>query len=301
MPNVAAGALCAGFAFALAAVLAVVLAGVGGGFTASVGGLRRRSPYVAFATIMAAGLLAACISGGSGSAVCTAVGGASAGKWLAQRTDLASKRRLLAVLGSSAGLIAITGAFVRYFTTAAQAGTDRIELYVAVFSGALLFAASAIALFRLCQAMDTRAAACPGCAIVDMAALLLCAWLGYGFVTDDTQAFGFAALLATAGLAAALGVHLMMTVDDRYGRWFAVADGHRSNVRCGVAQRRVVQVHFEWRDDPMRLQPYDDFTQRWTLAEVGMDPSPRVAAASRSGNAPVTRERNRQRQRMPRG
>jgi H+-translocating NAD(P) transhydrogenase subunit beta len=190
----------------------------------------------------------------------------------------------LATIGcSSVGFVSLAGAFARYFSSAsiltAKDSGERIGLYVAVFAGALLLAASAIVFFRLRNAMrdavHAHISACPGCAVVDFAALLLCIWLGYGFVTEASPVIGLAVLLAAGGLAAALGVHLAMTVDDRYGLLHAVAGGrgqrsaHRSarsaNARCGVPRRRETLFRVEWRADAMDMRPADDFTQRWTL------------------------------------
>ncbi len=283
MPNVTAGAVCAGISFVAAAMLAVVLAGAGRSLAASAGG-QRFPRYVAWATIVGAALLAACIGGGSSGAVCTAFAGALAGAWLLQRTDLAKRPRFLAASGSGVGFVAIAGAFARYARSAAQAAPERFAMYIGVFAGALLLAASAIAFFRLRGPMNMRVAACPGCAVVDLTALLLCAWLGYGFVTDITQTFGLAALLATSGLAAALGAHLMMTVDDRFGLSFAAA-GDEHHFHCRVVQARAVGVRFE--------------TQRWTVAG-DVRTSRCMTAASRNGNRLAARERGRERPRVTR-
>jgi H+-translocating NAD(P) transhydrogenase subunit beta len=187
----------------------------------------------------------------------------------------------LATIGCcGVGVASLAGAFARYFSStsvlAAKHSGERIGLYVAVFAGALLLAASVIAFFRLRNTMrdavHAHISACPGCAVVDFAALLLCIWLGYGFVTEASPVIGLAVLLAAGGLAAALGVHLAMTVDDRYGLLHAVANGrrqhstHRSpSARCGVPRRRETLFHVEWRADAMDMRPTDDFTQRWTL------------------------------------
>lgn len=199
--------------------------------------------------------------------------------------ELSGRRRqsmvALATIGCcGVGFVSLAGAFARYFSSASvlapRDSGERIGLYVAVIAGALLVAASAIAFFRLRNAMrdavHAHINACPGCAVVDFVALLLCIWLGYGFVTEASPAIGFAVLLSAGGLAAALGVHLAMTVDDRYGLLQAVAGGRRqrsthrpASARCGVPRRRETLVRVEWRADAMDMRPADDFTQRWTL------------------------------------
>jgi NAD(P) transhydrogenase subunit beta len=195
----------------------------------------------------------------------------------------------LATIGCcGVGLVSLAGAFARYFSSAAiltaKDSGERIGLYIAVFAGALLLAASAIAFFRLRNAMrdavHAHISACPGCAVVDFVALLLCIWLGYGFVTEASPVIGLAVLLAAGGLAAALGVHLAMTVDDRYGLLHAAAHGRRrrtarsARARCSSARQRETLFRVEWRADVMQVQAADDFTQRWTLT---------VASKRRSG------------------
>lgn len=195
---------------------------------------------------------------------------------------------------SAVGLAALIGAFLRYFSAATSDSAERIGLYVAVFAGALLLAASALAFFRLRHAVRAavraHVAACPGCAVVDLVALLLCVWLGYGFVTDAEPMLGLAVLLAAGGLAAALGVHLAVTIDQRYG-WFggpvwAVASGRRvSGVHCGLPQRRAQEIQFEWRDEAMRIRPGDDFTQRWSVSIAATHGRPRIRASAMRGRS----------------
>ncbi|CAB3746732.1 NAD(P)(+) transhydrogenase (Re/Si-specific) subunit beta [Paraburkholderia solisilvae] len=209
----------------------------------------------------------------------------------------------LATIGCcGVGLFALAGAFTRYFSSAsslARNSTERIGLYVTVFSGALLLAASALAFLRLRNTMRdavrAHVSACPGCAIVDLAALLLCVWLGYGFVTEASPVLGFSVLLASGGLAAALGVHLAATVDDRYGLLNVVANGRRTrsshraaSPRCGLPWRRATLFHVEWRADAMNLRPADDFTQRWTLTVAS-----KHARAGETRGTGATRKRGR--------
>ncbi|MFM0156748.1 NAD(P)(+) transhydrogenase (Re/Si-specific) subunit beta [Paraburkholderia sediminicola] len=117
--------------------------------------------------------------------------------------------RLVALLGSVGGLAVMSGAFACYLSAAAQADGERIELYAAVFIGALIFATSAIEFCKLRGALALSVTAHPGHRIVNVLTLLLCGWLGYGFVTERVQPFGLPALLAMSALAVALGAHLM--------------------------------------------------------------------------------------------
>ncbi|GAB2901756.1 hypothetical protein GCM10027093_43360 [Paraburkholderia jirisanensis] len=218
----------------------------------------------------------------------------------AARAAVGGRRRKYVVFAtiacSAVGLAALIAAFVRYLSAATNGSAERIGLYLAVCAGALLLATSALAFFRLRHAVRAavraHVAACPGCALVDFVALLLCVWLGYGFVTDAAPMLGLAVLLAAGGLAAALGAHLTITIDQRYG-WFggpvwATASGRRiSGVHCGMPQRHALQVQFEWRDDAMDIRPGDDFTQRWTVSVAS------TQSRQRSSRAVATRGRSR--------
>ena len=156
--------------------------------------------------------------------------------------------RLVALLGGAMGLAAMAGAFARYLSAAAQADVERIELYAVVFIGALVFATSAIAFCKLRGTLDLSAAARPGHGIVNVSALLLCGWLGYGFVTEHAQPFGLAALLATSALAVALGTHLTINraySNDRDSHTHAFA-GHCQGF---AFDRHGLLARIEWHGD----------------------------------------------------
>ncbi|MFL9981711.1 NAD(P)(+) transhydrogenase (Re/Si-specific) subunit beta [Paraburkholderia sediminicola] len=166
--------------------------------------------------------------------------------------------RLVALLGSGMGLAVMVGGFACYLSAAAQANVERIELCAAVFIGALVFATSAIAFCKLRGVLDLRPVARPGHGIVNVSALLLCGWLGYGFVTEQAQPFGLAALFAMSMLAVALGTHLMTSREysnDRDSHCHAFAG------RCdGFAlERRGLLARIEW---------HGGEEQAWALREI---------------------------------
>ncbi|HEX3637252.1 MAG TPA: NAD(P)(+) transhydrogenase (Re/Si-specific) subunit beta [Paraburkholderia sp.] len=166
--------------------------------------------------------------------------------------------RLVALLGSAAGLAVVLGGFARYLSAASQANLERIELYAAVFIGALVFATSAIAFCKMRGTLDLSRAAHPGHGIVNVSALLLCGWLGYGFVTEQAQPFGLAALLAMSVLAAALGTHLMISREyskDRGSRIHAFA-GHCQGL---TVERHGLLARVEW---------HGGEEQAWALREI---------------------------------
>ncbi|WP_233836160.1 NAD(P)(+) transhydrogenase (Re/Si-specific) subunit beta [Paraburkholderia sp. ZP32-5] len=155
--------------------------------------------------MLAAGL------GASLNVIDAAVAGSALGAWRARGCDLTRRPGLVALLGSGMGLAVVSVGVARYLSVVARANTERIELYAAVFIGALIFAASAIAFCKLRGALQLEAVARPGHHVVNLFAVLLCGWLGYGFVTEQAQPVGLAALLAMSALAAAMGVHLMVS------------------------------------------------------------------------------------------
>jgi H+-translocating NAD(P) transhydrogenase subunit beta len=180
------------------------------------------------------------------------------------------RARLVALSGSAAGLAVMLGGFARYLSAASPASAGRIELYAAVFIGALVFATSAIAFCKMHGALASNTAAHPGHRIVNVSALLLCGWLGYGFVTEQAQPFGLAALLAMSVLAAALGTHLMISREfaaDRNSPAHAFA-GH---CQCLAVAQRGLLARIEW---------HGGDEQAWALREITPD-SVRAAAYRR--------------------
>ncbi|NPT55921.1 NAD(P)(+) transhydrogenase (Re/Si-specific) subunit beta [Paraburkholderia elongata] len=172
--------------------------------------------------------------------------------------------RLVALLGSAMGLAVMLGGFACYLSAKAQANVERIELYAAVFIGALVFATSAIAFCTLRGTLDLSAAARPGHGIVNVSALLLCGWLGYGFVTEQAQPLGLAALLAMSVLAAALGTHLMTNraYPNNPGAHVLAGCCHaRRHTRCYTLKlkRQRLLARIEW---------HGGEEQTWALREI---------------------------------
>ncbi|REG50351.1 NAD(P) transhydrogenase beta subunit [Paraburkholderia sp. BL6669N2] len=248
--------------------LAVVFASVLAVALAAVGQLpverrpKRRPDWHAGALAAAlAGLFAAGI-GASDGVVGAAVAGAVLGAWLVRRRNLTRRPRLVALLASSMGLAVMSGGFARYLSSSAQANVERVELCVAVFIGALIFATSATAFCKLRGALRLSVVARPGHGIVNLFALLLCGWLGYGFVTEPAQPFGLAALLAMSALACAMGVHLMLSREYSDSH----EHGHDSSTLAFAARchsltmgKHGLFARIEWRGGE---------EQTWTLRDV---------------------------------
>ncbi|SEA96467.1 NAD(P)(+) transhydrogenase (Re/Si-specific) subunit beta [Paraburkholderia sartisoli] len=182
--------------------------------------------------------------------------------------DLLHRPGFLTLLGSGVGLMVTGAGFARYLLATMPVGIERVESCVAVFIGGLVFAGCAIAFFKLHGLLVDRNAAFPGYKIVNVVALLLCAWLGYAFVTEDTHNFDVAALFAMSLLAAALGAHMMTAADhEPHAPAFAIP-GARVHARCGVMHRRGILERIELRGDPSHIVPGDDFsTPCWSLRD----------------------------------
>lgn len=153
--------------------------------------------------------------------------------WLAflrRERDPERGPQLGALLGSGFGVALASIGVARYLLTTTRESTERIGLFAAVLFGALIFSLCAIAFCKLRGALHIEALARPGHHVVNLVALLLCAWLGYSFVTEQAQPCGIAALLASGALAVAMGAHLMLS------REYAGDTAHAAN-RDGCSLR----------------------------------------------------------------
>ncbi|MBP0596356.1 NADP transhydrogenase subunit beta [Paraburkholderia sp. LEh10] len=169
----------------------------------------------------------------------------------------------------------------------AWSGLERLELYVFVFAGALLFAIAATTLVgRLTHNRPNIRQGAAGDKIVDIVALGLCIWLGYAFVDEPAQIPGIAALFAVSLLAAALGAHVMLTTHE-----------HHAPAHCGMTARRGASLRVAWDGDAARMQPADDFTQRWSWTSSRRRTQPCCASSARHTHMTHATMRVRSRQR----
>ncbi|OAJ53144.1 NADP transhydrogenase subunit beta [Paraburkholderia ginsengiterrae] len=225
-------------------------------------------PVAALAGLFAAGV------GASVGLAGTAVASALFGVWLAHGRNLTRWSKLVSLSGSVLGLAVVLGGFARYLSSA-QADVERLELCAAMFIGALIFATSAIVFCKLLGALQRDAMTRPGHDIANLFALLLCGWLGYGFVTEQARPFGFAALLAMCALACAMGVHLMIS------REYTQGQDHDSPALAFAARchsltlgRRGLLARIEWHGGEQ---------QEWALREPGQGSMRNTAYAHRRG------------------
>lgn len=283
MPDVAGDAVWLGGSFLLAVMLAAVLVGVAqltmmsrpldtmGNAVGNAGGSGPWREMLVTATLTA---LLAAGTGAAAQVIAAAIAGAVLGTRLVRRRDLTRRPRLMALLGGAVGCAAICTGFARFLASTVYADIERVELYVAVFIGASIFAASAVAWFRLRGVLDVRAAVHPGAGVVNLTAFVLCIWLGYGFVTEHALRFGVAVLLAMSVLAAALGAHVTMNAaGNRPRAGCGGPQGQRSQRRCGVPPGCALHECIEWPDEQLQALLDDDFAQLWSLADVKQDPA----------------------------
>jgi len=192
---------------------------------------------------------------GAAHAIAVAAAGVLCGAWLARRYRRPARPQLIAVAGCVAGAAVVAGGFAAHLLRPQHGVLERGALDVAVSLGAWMLAASACAAFveftrerrgkRARRHTAHLAAAQPafGERTVHGLAITLCVALAYGFAAAGASAqFRLAALIASCGLAAALGVRVMAggfaaTRAAPVARWRAVGvrPGHdRSDARVDL-------------------------------------------------------------------
>jgi NAD(P) transhydrogenase subunit beta len=282
MPDLAGNAVWLGGSFLLAAMLAAVLVGVSqlamashpadGMGDAAVSAVPHAAKGTAWRAMLVTAMLAALLAAGAGAAqevIAATIAGAALGARLVRRRNLTRRPGLVALLGGAIGCTAVCTGFARFLASTAHADVERGELYVAVFIGALIFAASAVAWFRLRGVLDARAAVHPGAGVVNLTAFVICIWLGYGFVTEHAQRFGVAVLLAMSLLAAALGAHVTMNAAGKRPLMrCAGPQGQRAYRRCDAQPGCAGHEGFEWPDEQLQALIDDDFAQSWSLSDA---------------------------------
>jgi hypothetical protein len=267
MPDLRGNTVWVAASFLLAILLAAVMAGVAQLVSTSrCEEERQRTPWRAMGmAAILAGLLAAGM-GVAAERVVAAVAGAALGTRFVWRHDFRGRPQHVALRGSGVGVAVMLGGLTRYLSSTSCGEWACVEVYVAVFIGALIFAVSATVWCMSRGWLIAQGGVHPGTGVVNLTAILL--WMGYGFVTEPARPFGLAVLLAMSLLTTALGAHLMMNTGAARGRYaLAMGLSQRSMVRCGVVQRRgVLNVleGFEWPDDHMPALSDDNFAQSWS-------------------------------------
>jgi len=166
--------------------------------------------------------------------------GALIGAVLAIRVEMTSMPQLVAVLHSFVGLAAVLVGFGSYLTphhyaSDAEAIIHDLEVYIGVFVAALTFTGSIVAWGKLQGVIRSKPLLLPGRHWLNLALIVVCLVLGIEFVQAHGE-HGLSALSVQAGIAALLGVHLVMAIGgadmpvvvsmlNSYSGWAASAAG----------------------------------------------------------------------------
>ncbi|WP_069261630.1 hypothetical protein [Paraburkholderia nodosa] len=139
--------------------------------------------------------------------------GVLGGLCLAGRRDHTPGARTAALLGGVSGASVLIGAFVGYVLQPERSAGERVALFVAAATGALLTGCALRLLSRGAQASGSVRRRVPfgrGDRVMQVIALLLGAALGYEFLSARASPdFEISVLVAASVLCAALGVRLM--------------------------------------------------------------------------------------------
>jgi NAD(P) transhydrogenase subunit beta len=173
------------------------------------------------------------------------LGGAAIGAVIAIRVVMTAMPQLVAILHSFVGLAAVLVGIASYLNpeeTVAAAGAAAImvhelEIWVGVAVGAVTFTGSVIAWGKLRGSIGGTPLLLPGRHVLNLIIVIAIAVMAVIFVSPQTtHEVGAIYLLAMAGIAALLGIHLVMAIGgadmpvvvsllNSYSGWAAAAAG----------------------------------------------------------------------------
>ena len=164
--------------------------------------------------------------------------GSVTGVRMAKRVEMTAMPELVALLHSFVGVAAVLVGFASYVGHG-DVGDGRtlhlIEVYLAVLIGSLTATGSVLAFLKLKGTLSGKPLLLPARHLLNLTALLLCIWLGNGFVgAEGTD--GLWQLLVGTLLAGALGCHMVAAIGgadmpvvvsllNSYSGWTASAAG----------------------------------------------------------------------------
>jgi NAD(P) transhydrogenase subunit beta len=168
------------------------------------------------------------------------VGGAI-GALLAARVEMTSMPQLVAILhsfvGASAVLVGIATALNHTeVLSGVEARIHEVEIFLGVFVGAVTFSGSVVAYGKLQGLIGSKPLLLPGRHAINLAAVIGCLYLGFLFVNHGDYFAPLWPLLVITGIAAVLGIHLVMAIGgadmpvvvsmlNSYSGWAAAAAG----------------------------------------------------------------------------
>jgi NAD(P) transhydrogenase subunit beta len=159
---------------------------------------------------------------------------AAIGIFVAARVAMTSMPELVAILHSFVGLAAVLVGFASHYDKPADHITIHgIEVYLAIFIGALTFTGSIIAFGKLKALISGKALTLPGRHIMNLVMLLACAYLGYVYLKEG---HGLQPLIIMTLISCVIGVHMVMAIGgadmpvvvsmlNSYSGWAAAAAG----------------------------------------------------------------------------
>ncbi len=173
-------------------------------------------------------------------AMCMSIG-AVAGIIVAARVQMTQMPELVAILHSFVGLAAVLVGFASYIGPEAHfTGSEKtlhdLEIFLGVLIGAVTFTGSVVAFGKLSARITSKPLALPARHWLNLGLVLLCVWLGFGFVGAESVAGGMFLLLLMTLIAFAFGVHMVMAIGgadmpvvismlNSYSGWAAAATG----------------------------------------------------------------------------
>ena len=162
--------------------------------------------------------------------------GAVVGAVLAARVGMTSMPELVAVLHSFVGAAAVLVGIASYLEPGREIEVvHQIEVFLGVFIGAITFTGSIVAFLKLRATIGSKPLLLPGRHVLNLAMVLGSVYLGWLFVSAAPP-HGITPLLIVTGIAALLGVHLVMAIGggdmpvvvsllNSYSGWAAAASG----------------------------------------------------------------------------
>jgi NAD(P) transhydrogenase subunit beta len=165
--------------------------------------------------------------------------GTAVGALLAARVAMTSMPELVAVLHSFVGAAAVLVGIGSFLDPDAQAGPLRVvhdvEVYAGVFIGAVTFTGSVVAFLKLRGTIGGNPLLLPGRHLLNLCMLAACLVLARPFFQAGAPE-GLPWLLSMTGIAAVLGVHVVMAIGggdmpvvvsllNSYSGWAAAAAG----------------------------------------------------------------------------
>jgi NAD(P) transhydrogenase subunit beta len=167
--------------------------------------------------------------------------GGTAGIIVAKRVAMTQMPELVAILHSFVGLAAVLigiGTYIdpSHILHGAEKVIHNVEVYLGVFIGAITFTGSVIAFGKLSGKVSGNPMLLPGRHWLNLVLLLICIWLGKGFIGAETVGGGMLPLLFMTAIALFFGVHMVMAIGgadmpvvismlNSYSGWAAAATG----------------------------------------------------------------------------